>query len=270
MGKNCFRKSEIVAEENFPCHLRDTKWLANLIMKKYGLYCLGKGTVIKYINESEYFNKLRHDYEQKIVDWQINWMYNGGGNWIMDPNFSGEFYFLNYKCDYAFRKGIVDTLLAIGMNIDAIEEGIEKNANKWRERYMRIAFHNLYSRYREIEDNKILGEPSQEHYEKWRKLRLYEYYIEHKNSVDKYGKVLPEMQMTELEVTELKTWIKNADEVRMKEIEEYERSNKNASSNVSELKEIDYHKSLQPAENNNQLSNQDKPKSLLKKIFNKK
>lgn len=55
----------------------------------------------------------------------------------------------------------------------------------------------------------------------------------------------------------------------MKEIEEYERSNKNASSNVSELKEIDYHKSLQPAENNNQLSNQDKPKSLLKKYLTK-
>ena len=55
----------------------------------------------------------------------------------------------------------------------------------------------------------------------------------------------------------------------MKEIEEYERSNKNASSNISELKEIDYYKSLQPAENNNQLSNQDKPKSLLKKYLTK-
>ena len=52
--------------------------------------------------------------------------------------------------------------------------------------------------------DKNLEEPSQEHYEKWMKLRLYEYYIEHKDSVDKYGEILPEMQMTESEVIELK------------------------------------------------------------------
>ena len=189
---NCFNKSDFVAEENLPCHLRDVKWLADLILKKYNLYNLGKGTIIEYIINSNNFNKLRYEYEQKIVSWQIYWMRNGGENWIIDEELGGDLYLFSTKCDYAFRKGVVDTLLAIGMNIDSIEEGIEKNASKWREGHMRIAFHNLYSVSRFSLDgskDKMLEEPSQEHYEKWMKLRLYEYYIEHKDSVDKYGEI---------------------------------------------------------------------------------
>ena len=135
-------------------------------------------------------------------------MRNGGENWVIDQSLGGELFLFSTKCDYAFRKGVVDTLLAIGMDKDAIEEGIEKNANKWREKYMKISFYNLYSVLPAYSlspssgEKKILEKPSQEHYEKWLKLRLYEYYMEHKDSVDKYGEVLPEMKMTESEVME--------------------------------------------------------------------
>lgn len=239
---NCFNKSKLVDEHNLPCHLRDDNWLANLIIKKYDLYSLEKGTIIEYLINSENFNKLRYGYEQKIVSWQIDWMRNGGENWIIDEELGGELYMFSTKCDYAFRKGVVDTLLAIGMNIDAIEEGIEKNADKWRERYMRVAFHNIYSRYNfglYGSEDPALEEPSQEHYENWRKLRLYKYYIEHKDSVDKYGEILPEMRMTEIEVTKLNEWLENAHKKRMKKIEEYE--SKKDLSNVPEMKEIDYY-----------------------------
>ena len=239
---NCFNKSDFVAEENLPCHLRDVKWLADLILKKYNLYNLGKGTIIEYIINSNNFNKLRYEYEQKIVSWQIDWMRNGGENWIIDEELGGDLYLFSTKCDYAFRKGVVDTLLAIGMNIDSIEEGIEKNASKWREGHMRVAFHNLYSVSRFSlygSEDKMLEEPSQEHYEKWMKLRLYEYYIEHKDSVDKYGEILPEMRMTALEVIELKKWLDEAHEKRMKQIAEYK--NKDHSSTVPEMRELDYY-----------------------------
>lgn len=234
---NCFNKSNFVAEENLPCHLRNDKWLADLILKKYNLYYLGKGTIIEYIINSNNFDKLRHEYEQKIVSWQIDWMCNGGDNWIIDEKLGGDLYLFSTKCDYAFRKGVVDTLLAIGMNINAIEEGIEKNANKWRENHMTIAFRNLYcvSPYSLLpsgNEEKLLEEPSQEHYEKWLKLRLYEYYIEHKDSVDKYGKVLPEMKMTEAEVIELKKWLEVAHEKRMKQIAEFKDKDKDYSSNI--------------------------------------
>lgn len=239
---NCFNKSDFVAECNLPCHLRDNSWLADLILKKYDLYSLGKGTIMEYIINSEYFNNLRHEYEQKVVSWQINWMRNNGENWIIDEELGGDLYMFSTKCDYAFRKGIVDTLSAIGMNIDAIEEGIEKNASKWRENHMRVAFHNLYSISKFSlygSENKVLNEPSQEHYEKWLKLRLYEYYIEHKDSVDKYGEILPEIKMTELEVMELKKWLEVAHEERMKQITEFK--NNGYSSNTPEMKEIDYY-----------------------------
>lgn len=239
---NCFNKSDFVAEENLPCHLRDDKWLADLILKKYNLYNLGKGTIIEYIINSNNFNKLRYEYEQKIVSWQIDWMRNGGENWIIDEELGGDLYLFSTKCDYAFRKGVVDTLLAIGMNIDSIEEGIEKNASKWREGHMRVAFHNLYSVSRFSlygSEDKMLEEPSQEHYEKWMKLRLYEYYIEHKDSVDKYGEILPEMRMTALEVLELKKWLEKAHEERMKQIAEYK--NKEYSPSIPEMRELDYY-----------------------------
>lgn len=246
---NCFNKSNFVAEENLPCHLRNDKWLADLILKKYNLYYLGKGTIIEYIINSNNFNKLRHEYEQKIVSWQIDWMCNGGDNWIIDEKLGGDLYLFSTKCDYAFRKGVVDTLLAIGMNINAIEEGIEKNANKWRENHMTIAFRNLYcvSPYSLLpsgNEEKLLEEPSQEHYEKWLKLRLYEYYIEHKDSVDKYGKVLPEMKMTEAEVIELKKWLEVAHEKRMKQIAEFKDKDKDYSSNIpkgnNKLSKLDF------------------------------
>lgn len=266
---NCFKKSNLVSDENLPCHLRDSSWLADLILKKYNIYYLEKEEIIKYINNSEQFNKLREEYEQKIVSWQIEWMRNDGEYWIVDENLGGDLYMFSPKCDYAFRKGIVDTLLAIGIDIDAIEEGIEKNISKWREDYMRLAFYNLYREARfSFYDKEKVEEPSQEHYEKWRKLRLYEYYIKHKDSVDKYGVVLPEMQMTESEVKELKKWLDEAHKERMKQIEEF---NKTDFSNIFQMHEIDYYGCdiASSKELNNLHLNEKKNKSLIKRLFRK-
>lgn len=105
----------------------------------------------------------------------------------------------------------------------------------------RVAFYNLYSVSRfslNGSEDKILEEPGQEHYEKWMKLRLYEYYIEYKDSVDKYGKILPEMQMTESKVIELKKWLEGAHEERMKQIAEYK--NKEYSSTSQEAEKLKY------------------------------
>lgn len=275
---NCFSKSKTIEEENLPCHIRDNNWLADLIIKKYNLDSLERDIILNYIITSEHFNKLRYEYEQRIVSWQIDWMRNGGENWIIDEKLGGDLYMFSTKCDYAFRKGIVDTLLAIGMHIDAIEEGIESNVNKWREGHMRVAFHNLYSvsHFAFCDDNKLLEEPSQEHYEKWLKLRLYEYYIEHKDSVDKYGEVLPEMQMTELEVMELKKWLEEAHDERMKKISDFK--NKGYSSDIPEIKELDYYEcDILPVQELEKLKyseeldakKSNRPKSLIKRFFRK-
>lgn len=236
---NCFSKSKVLDEIYLPCHTRDNDWLTSLIIKKYNLDSSDKEIVFNYIVTSEQFNKSRYEYEQKIVSWQIEWMKNGGSRWLADNKYGSEFISFSPNYDKGFRKGIVDTLLAIGMNIDAIEEGIEKNAYKWRESIMKISFNNLYSVSPFTSWNDcLLDTPSQEHYEKWLKLRLYEYYIEHKDSVDKYGTILPEMKMTELEVTELKKWLKIEHEKRMIKISEF--GNKSYFTNVPKIKVNDF------------------------------
>ena len=100
---------------------------------------------------------------------------------------------------------------------------------------MRIAYRNLYSVSPFTFHGNNLSD--KEHYEKWLKLRLYEYYIEHKDEIDKYGEVLPEMKMTELEVNELKKWLEVEHEKRMIQISESK--NEVRSSNTSEIKVSD-------------------------------
>ncbi len=61
-------------------------------------------------------------------------MKNDGENWLCE----NEFYLFSPNCDYIFRKGIVDTLLAINMDKDVIEEGIEKRFRLVRKNDMDI------------------------------------------------------------------------------------------------------------------------------------
>lgn len=217
---NCFRREELVSESNLPCHLRDVDWITSLIMKKYNLYSLGEVVIKEYVSNSLYFNSLRSEYEQRIVKWQIDWMMHDGSNWIVDGNLGGDLYVFSSKCDYAFRKGVVDTLLAIGMDINAIEEGIEKNADMWRDQYMNLAFSNEFDPIFNKDHYRILGnnlenetnvekleDPESEFKEKWLAYRKYQYYQEHKESVDRYGAPTLEMLMRPEEVKRLAVYL---------------------------------------------------------------
>ena len=106
---SCFSKSKELEKINLPCHIRDNNWIADLIIKKYNLDSIEKEEILNYITTSEHFNKLRYEYEQRIISWQIDWMRNGGDNWITDQELGGDLYLFSTKCDYAFRKGVVDT-----------------------------------------------------------------------------------------------------------------------------------------------------------------
>lgn len=241
---NCFRKEEVVSEKNLPCHLRDSNWLASLMMKKYDLSSLGEGVVREYVKESGYFHQLRKEYEVKIVKWQINWMRNDGANWIVDAKYGEEFYFFHPMCDYAFRRGIVDTLLAIGMDIEAIEEGIEKNVDMWLDTYMNLAFNNQYNpvftRFRignsEEKEEETLSEVDPNFKECWLAYRKYQYYQEHRESVDAFGTVTKEMQMTLEEVEKLKAYLQEQEALRIKEIEEFK--NRKTNQELPVLKEM--------------------------------
>ena len=216
---SCFKKPNELIEENLPCHLRDDKWLADYIIKKYHHFFARRSDIIDYMHKSEVFNKLRHDYEQRIVSWQIDWMNSNGENWKCED----DLYMFSTRCDEIFRNGIVNTLLAIGMSKDAIEEGIETNSDKWLEMYMKTAFRNQYNPIFFWADSHVdkLEAPAPEHYTLWRQLRLYNYYNQHKDSIHKYGKVLPQMKMTKEEAKEVKQWLDEEHKKRMQQIQDY-------------------------------------------------
>lgn len=221
---SCFRKDKDLLMGNLPCHLRDNKWLARMFQKDQELYHYTIDEILEFVKKSTLFQEKRHEYELEIVKWQIDFIVNHGEGWLCDEKYGGDVVYLTPVCDLGVRKGVVDTLVAIGMDREVIEEGIEKNADMWRDSFMRSAFRNQFEPvfYLISGNNGHSLEPiDPEHKEKWIKMRKYEYYCDHKRSVDKYGVVEPEMTISQEELKELTQYlaIKNAE--RLYQIEQY-------------------------------------------------
>ena len=221
---------------NLPCHLRDDLWLAKMLKQNQKLFYMSTNKVLQFVKTSKFFKEKRREYEQEIVKWQIDWMRSGGENWVIDEDYGGDFVFLTPVCDLGFRKGVVDTLSSIVMNIDAIEEGIERNADRWRDSFMNRAFANEYkplflnidfdiyfgNEEQPRKESKTLEPADSEFEEKWLRMRKYEYYQRHKDSVDKYGVVEPDMTLSDDEVIELKAYLEQKHNERKLQIEQYE------------------------------------------------
>ena len=222
---SCFERSEELTREIMPCHLRNYRWLSKLLhneLKIFKRIYIEENQVLAYIKNSERFQELRHNYELEIVRWQINYMKNNGEGWII-PEGYGDFSMFGPNCDKFFRASVVATLSSIGLNLDAIEEGLEKYASMWREIYMRITFRNIYEPISCMAKNQLDG-PQKELKDTWLKLRKYQYYVEHKNSVDKYGMLEPEMMLAENQVEVLKLNLQELDKERKIEIANWKNS----------------------------------------------
>lgn len=213
-------------------HLRDDMWLASRL-QNIELKDIFFGTLLNFVKTSPVFKSERDAYEQRIVKWQINWMIHGGDGWLVSEEFDGDFIVFNENCDIGFRRGILRTLEAIGMNTDAIEQGIEENSDLWRRVEMLGAFNNTYAPILGFTGEKLeeMKPVSEEHKSAWLKMRLYEYYQAHKDSVDKYGVIAPEMKMSEEEAQSLRKYLGQMHEERIAYLNELK--NKPNSSAVS-------------------------------------
>lgn len=220
---NCFKRPNKILQSN----LRNNKLLAKMILDEANLAPEYYSRILDFINSSDLFKQKVHDYEQIIVKWQIQWIMGGGKNWIIDENLGGNFSLIMPYCDIAFRKGVVDTLLAMGMNKEAIEEGLEKNSDMWRNSYMEKAFRIKYEpimiNFFGSDDFEPLPDADLEHKQAWIKMRKYEYYCDHKKSVDLYGAVEPDMLLTQEELTNLKSYLDIANAKRLEFIEQHEK-----------------------------------------------
>ncbi|MBQ8614976.1 MAG: hypothetical protein IJ415_00175 [Clostridia bacterium] len=223
---NCFRQSSEVSYSNLPCHLRDNDWLSKLLHRKLndkGIY-IPKHTIKKFMDSSETFANLRHKHELRIVKWQINWINNGGSNWLA-PEGTDEFSLLfSEDVDKIIRGGVVKTLRAIGMDGEVIEEGLEKYADIWRPSAMSKGFGHKYEPIVFMVGTP--GKADEDHKQNWIADREYRYYQEHKNSVDNYGIKTPAMQMTAEEHAKLATILEKQNEQRSRFIEHWRQNSK--------------------------------------------
>ena len=239
-SSSCFERSRTLDKKNLPCHLRNNFWLALMFRKDQKLFKINFTKIVYFVMKSDLFQEKCREYEQEIVKFQIDWILRGNEGWVVTPEYGGCLSLQAPLCDKAFRKGVVDTLLKIGMNEDAIEEGIEKNAHMWRDMLMDRAFSLEYEpllvtfrgnhrTYDDLLDEQINYEQDKikltpvdlEFKKQWLTMRKYEYYQKHKNSVDKYGNITDDMLLTNEEVAALKLYLTEKSKERKEEIERF-------------------------------------------------
>lgn len=221
---DCFERSKNLYMLYLPCNLRDSRWLAKMLQRNQNLDRINYYDILEFVSNSKYFNEARHNYELEIVKWQIDFIRLGGEGWICDDNYGGDAMIFSSVCDLGFRKAVLDTLLAIGMDQEVIEEGLERFADLWRERFMSSAFNNEYAPFFYLANPEVYLEPvSEEHKTNWVKYRKYEYYKRHKQAVDKYGIPDEDMLISEEEALALEYYLNQKHTERKQQIEEYKK-----------------------------------------------
>ena len=219
---SCFSRPTNFSKRSLPCHLRDYDWLSEYMKDRLindkGI--MVDANVIKdYIQKSHMFEVMRDNYEQSIVKWQIEYM-NGGGEGFLMPKGSNEISFLfSNNVEELFRTSVILTLTRIGMDRDAIEKGLERNSKLWLDRYIRKSFEHEFEPV--IYFHGSPDPASEEHRKNWVALRKYDYYRKHKDSINKYGFITPEMNLTAEEVNKLEQILEVQNAERKQYIDEW-------------------------------------------------
>ena len=91
------------------------------------------------------------------------------------------------------------------------------------EKAFRIKYEPIMINFFGSDDFEPLPDPDLEHKQAWIKMRKYEYYCDHKKSVDLYGAVEPDMLLTQEELTNLKSYLDIANAKRLEFIEQHEK-----------------------------------------------
>lgn len=214
-------------------NLNDCVWLAQMLIVVQRL-SIGFDKVLNYVKTSEYFKRAKFEFERKVVFGKINDMLQGGEYLLNDPTYCGMICVTSDVWDKAFRQGVIDTLTWLQIDKETIEEVLELKADCWRDQVMARTFSNIYEvsmpsinirniLYPKSINSVSLAPVDSEFREKWLQYRRYEYYKDHKESVDKYGVVTPDMLLSDEEANELKAYLAIKESERLMEIEDYKK-----------------------------------------------
>lgn len=213
-----FKNIDELVLDNLPYNIDNDEWLAKMLRKYHNLSHISLEIILNYVKEAIFFTKERRNYKLRVVEAQIKKMLF---NSVVESNELA--YSIN--CDLIFRKKLITELRKMGIEEDIIEEGIEKNAVWWRETLMKRAFDNQFEcvivNGVDVTGPLHLEEADLEHKEKWLKLRRYEYYQRHKNSVDKFGEVTLNMLISNKELSKLKRDLAKMNKARLVRVEKF-------------------------------------------------
>ena len=219
---SCFKQPKELSIDYLPCHLDDEKWLVKMLMKFCNLPQEKYKEVLNYVRTSDVFYHKKKEYGLRVVKWQISFINNGGEDYVLKDQHGGDFWQVSENCDKSFRWAVIDTLEAIGMNRNLIEEGLEKYSDDWRDGFIRHAFRNKYEpvvySFLGHEGDKKYPDVNEEFKKAWIAMRKYEYYKEHRESVELYGNVEPEMKISFKEYSVLKNFVETEATKRNDEI----------------------------------------------------
>ena len=202
-ARSCYSRPTELTKSALPCHLTNTKWMAELMAKEL----LSKGKVVRvqdienFLETSERFQELRHNYELEIVKWQIDYMRNDGEGYLLPKGHDEISFLTNPNIAELFRESVVRTLSAIGISRASIEEGLERNSAMWLESYLRRGFANAFEPTFYYYGS---PDPASEQFKKdWLKLKRHTYYTQHKKAVDLFNDNAATMRFSQAEVARL-------------------------------------------------------------------
>ena len=197
-------------EENVVCHLSDNHWMAQRMHQNL----LKKGFLIRtteieeHIVTSKRFVELKNNYELELVKLYIEAKVR-----LLDYDYA--FKRINVQND--FPNAVIKVLSSMSFEREIIEEGIEKNVSLWLQQCITKSFENEfgYLDYPSKYHGLCRPQPaSEEHLQNYIAASEYQYYKEHKDSVDKYGELTPNMQLTEDEYLKLEKTLKKQSAIR--------------------------------------------------------
>ena len=220
-------------KENVVFHLEDKNWLIQYISLNF--QSISKGAIKKYVYESVFLENSIHEYQLQVARFIINDLNVTSKGYLKIDN---DLILENVETDYALRKSLSDTFNYLGFSYERSEEAIEVYAQNWRSPRMRLLFYNAYAGNAVLVARETYTPFDLYFRDNWLKLKEYDYYKKHKNSVDKYGEATSSMLMSDEEAEEMKSKIIEMSEKRYAEMEFYKENMTLKSSSLKVLKKI--------------------------------
>ena len=220
-------------DQNIILNLENKAWLTKYFQTKFPN--ISKEKIEKYICTSSGFYRIIHDYQMSIARWLINYInVNSKGFLRMEDKLC----FSIVETDYAFRKSLSDSLEYLGFSYDRKEEAIETFSKNWRRPRMSATFYNAFVGNMALVARETYKNYSLNFRDDWIKLKEYDYYQKHKDSVYKYSEPTPAMLMDKEEAEELKKTLIELSEKRHDELKFSKENMTNAQAAMKILKRI--------------------------------